>query len=145
MKKVKIFSGAATVPLLICFWGIEIGCLILCLLAKNVAVYILFALWSIMLCAMMLLTNRTMTIITYDPENGIVTRRGIWGGFHRELRVADIIRTEVLMIPKEQEYIFLIDRDTDPRFESLSANTPIRVPNNAKGRSFVALFYSSLD
>ena len=144
MKKVKIISGATMIPLLICFWGIEMGCLVLCLLAKNVAMYILLSLWSIMLCIIMVVTNRTITIVTYDPEKGIVTRRGIWGGFHRELQVADIIRTEVLMIPKEQEYIFLIDRDTDPRYESLSANTPIRVPNNARGRSFVALFYNSL-
>ena len=144
MKKVKIISGATMIPLLICFWGIEMGCLVLCLLAKNVAMYILLSLWSIMLCIIMVVTNRTITIVTYDPEKGIVTRRGIWGGFHRELRITDIIRTEVLMIPKEQEYILLIDRDTDPRFESLSANTPIRVPNNARGRSFVALFYNSL-
>ena len=89
-----------------------------------------------------MLSNRIVTIVTYDPEKGIVTRRGLFWGFHRELLVVDIIRTEIRMIPKEQEYILLLEKEENQCFDSLSTGMPIRVPNNAKGRDFVAKFYS---
>jgi hypothetical protein len=90
----------------------------------------------------LLVFNRLVTIVTYDPEKEIITRRGLFGGFHKELCIADILRTEVRMIPKEQEYILLIDKEM-PYFDSLSPDMPIRIPNTTKGRSFVALFYGS--
>ena len=95
------------------------------------------------MCAIMLIIfNRIVTIITYDPEKEIVARRGLFWGFRKELRIADIIRTEVRKISKEQEYILLIDKET-PYFNSLSPDMPIRVPNTAKGRAFVAGFLMS--
>ena len=90
---------------------------------------------------MLVVFNRIVTIVTYDPEKKIITRRGFLGGFYRELWITDIIRTEVRMIPKEQEYILLIDKDEKDYFNSLSPDMPIRVPNTTKGRAFVANFY----
>lgn len=142
MKKVKIFSGAAMVPLLICYLSIEIGCLALCFSVKSISAYFLLTFWSIMLVIILLVANRAVTIVTYDPKNKIVTRRGFLGGFHRELLVTDIIRTEIRKIPKEQEFILLLDHEESDCFDSLSIDMPIRVPNTVKGRDFVSLFYN---
>lgn len=143
MKKNQILSGASYLFLPILYLCLELGCVVLCcVVVENLAKYILLTLISVGFGMTLILSNRIVTIVTFDPEKRIVSRRGLFGGFYRELNVDDIIKTEVLMIPKEQEFILLIDRDTDPRFESISANTPIRVPNTAKGRAFIALFYA---
>lgn len=144
MKKIKILSGAFGLFLLIFYLCIEIGCLLICLFAdiEKMLSYAALVFWSIMFCIMLFLTNRTVTIVTYDPKREVVTRRGLFGGYHREVRVSNIIRTEIRMIPKEQEYILLVDEEDNQCFDSLSPNMPIRVPNTAKGRAFVALFYN---
>ena len=140
MNKAKILSGSSSVPLLVFYLCVEIGCVMLCCFAK--VTYILLAFWTIMCAIMLIIFNRIVTIITYDPEKEIVARRGLFWGFRKELRIADIIRTEVRKISKEQEYILLIDKET-PYFNSLSPDMPIRVPNTAKGRAFVADFLMS--
>lgn len=144
MKKNQILSGANYLFLPILYLCLELGCVLLCsfVIVENALKYTLLALVSVGFIMTMIVSNRIVTIVTFDPEKKIVTRRGLFWGFCRELRVDDIIRTEVLTIPKESEYIFLIDKDMDPCFESLSANTPIRLPNSAKGRAFIALFYA---
>ena len=141
MKKIKIISGAGFLWLLILYLCFEIGCLLLCYFAdvEPLIEHILLTLVSIAFGITLLVTNRVVTIVTYDPEKEIVTRRGLFLGFYRELRVADIKRTEVRMMPKEQEYILLIEKEM-PYFDSWSPEMPIRVPNTAKGRAFVANF-----
>ena len=95
------------------------------------------------MCAIMLIIfNRIVTIVTYDPTKESIYRKGLFWGFRKELRIADIIRTEVRKIPKEQEYILLIDKEM-PYYNSLSPDMPIRIPNTAKGRAFVAEFLLS--
>ena len=95
------------------------------------------------MCALMLIIfNRIVTIVTYDPPKKSIYRRGLFWGFRKELRIADIIRTEVRKISKEQEYILLIDKEM-PYLNSLSPDMPIRVPNTVKGRAFVADFLLS--
>ena len=145
MKKIKILSGANYLFVPILYLCLEICCLLLFFFAnaENALKYTLLALVSIMFAIVLILTNRIVTIVTYDPEKKTVTRRGLFGGFHRELPVVDIIRTEVRMIPREQEYILLLDKEEHLYFDSLSSHMPIRVPNNVKGRDFVAKFYSS--
>ena len=145
MKKVKILSGSSYLFLMICIHCIELGSILLCLWfgEEYTLTYVLLILCSIMYGLMLFVSNRIMTIVTYDPEKGIVSRRGFLGGFHRELCVANIIRTEIRRIPKEQEYILLIDKEDAEYYDSLSPNMPIRVPNTAKGRAFVANFYDS--
>lgn len=120
------------------FLCVEVGCILLCTLADITCILLIF--WSILCVIMLIVFNRIVTIVTYDPEKKIVSRRGLLGGFRRELRVADIIRTEVRKIPNEQEYILLIDKES-PCYDSLSPNMPIRVPNTAKGRAFVTAFF----
>ena len=117
---------------------VEIGCVLLCCFA-NVT-YILLVFWTIMCAIMLIIFNRIVTLVTYDTQKKIVFRRGLFWGFHKELQVADIIRTEVRKISKDQEYILLIDKEM-PYYNSLSPEMPIRIPNTAKGRSFVAKFY----
>lgn len=134
MKKQKILSGSSSLLLIVFILCVEIGCILLCTLADIT--YILLIFWSIMCVIVLIVFNRIVTIVTYDPQKKIVSRRGLLGGFHKELRVADIIRTEVRKISREQEYILLIDNET-PYFDSLCSNMPIRVPNTAKGRAFV--------
>ncbi len=141
MKKLRILSGTSCLLLLFYSLFIEIACLLLCFFVGTTPAYVLFVFWSIVYSIMLVVFNRIITIVTYNPEKKIITRRGFLGGFYQELRIADIIRTEVRMIPKEQEYIFLIDTDKKDYFNSLSLDTPIRVPNTTKGRAFVANFY----
>ena len=145
MKKIKILSGAKFLFVSILDLCLEICCLLLFFFAnaENALKYTLLALVSIVFVIMLILTNRIVTIVTYDPDKETVTRRGLFWGFHRELPVVDIIRTEIRMIPKEQEYILLLDKEENQYFDSLSSDMPIRVPNNVKGRDFVAKFYSS--
>lgn len=145
MKKIKILSGSSYLFLMICIHCIELGSILLCLWfgEEYTLTYVLLILCSIMYGLMLFVSNRIMTVVTYDPEKGIVSRRGFLGGFYRELRVANIIRTEIRRIPKEQEYILLIDKEDAEYYDSLSPNMPIRVPNTAKGRAFVANFYDS--
>ena len=135
MKKSKILSGSSSLPLLVFYLCVEIGCVLLCCFA-NVT-YILLAFWTIMCVLMLLIFNRIVTIVTYDPSKKSIYRRGLFWGFRKELRIADIIRTEVRKISKEQEYILLIDKEM-PYLNSLSPDMPIRVPNTVKGRAFVA-------
>jgi len=143
MKKIKILSGAFGLFYLAFYLCIEVGCLLTCFFVdmEKALSYAVLIFWSIILGLGFLLFNRIVTIVTYDPKNEVVTRRGFFGGFHRELRVSNIIRTEVRMIPKEQEYLLLLDEEDNQCFDSLSPNMPIRVPNTAKGREFVAHFY----
>lgn len=137
MKK-RIISGSSSLLLLSSYLLVEIGCVLLCCLAD--VTYILLVFWSVVFAFVLIVYNRIVTIVTYDFEKKLVARRGLLWGFHKEVRVADIIRTEVRMIPKEQEYILLIDNEVDC-IESLSPDMPIRVPNTAKGRAFVAKFW----
>ena len=138
MKK-TILSGASFLFLPIIYLCLEIGCLILCHFYELG--FPLLIIISIGFVATLILSSRIVTIVTYDPEKVTVSRRGLFGGFHRKLMVCDIIRTEIVMIPKEQEYILLIDNNQDQHFDSWMPNMPIRVPNNEKGREFVAEFY----
>ena len=141
MKKLRILSGASCLLLLFYSLCIEVACLLLCFFVSTAPAYVLLVFWGIVYSIMLVVFNRIITIVTYDPEKEIITRRGFLGGFYRELWIADIIRTEVRMIPKEQEYILLIDKDEKDYFNSLSPDMPIRVPNTTKGRAFVANFY----
>lgn len=140
MKESKILSGSSSLPLLLFYLSVEIGCVLLCCLAD--VTYILLVFWTIMCAIMLVIFNRIVTIVTYNSQKKMVFRRGLFLGFHKELRVADIIRTEVRKISKEQEYILLIDKEI-PYYNSLSPEMPIRIPNTAKGRSFVAKFYNT--
>lgn len=147
MKKIKILSGSAfSIFLLVFYLCVEVGCFLLCLLtnAEPILSYSLLGLWSVMLTLVLMLSNRTTTIVTYDPEAKIVTRRGLFWGFRRELRIADLLRVEIQMIPKEGEYILLIDRSEDISLDSMSSKMPIRVPNTPKGIAFVSNFYTHL-
>ena len=138
MKK-SILSGASCLILPIIYLFFEIGCLVLCYFYELA--FPLLIIISIGFVATLILSSRIVTIVTYDPEKETVSRRGLFGGFHRELKVADIVRAEIVMIPKEQEYILLIDNNQDQHFDSWLPSMPIRVPNNEKGREFVAEFY----
>ena len=140
MKKTKILSGASSLIILLYISFIEVGLIVLCSFYNRVLAYIGLAVWSVYCIAAYVVYNRIVTIVTYDPEKEIVTRRGFLGGFYRELRVADIIRTEIRMIHLEQEYILLIDKEVPPYVGSLSRDMPIRVPNTEKGRAFIANF-----
>lgn len=147
MKKITILSGTGFSIFLLFFYLCgEVGCFLLCLLAnvEPILSYTLLGFWSAMLTIVLLLTNRTTTIVAYDPEAKMVTRRGLFWGFRRELRIADLLRAEVRMIPKEGEYILLIDRIEDLSLDSMSSKMPIRVPNTLKGRAFVSNFYTHL-
>lgn len=138
MKK-TILSGSLF--LLILFLCFEIGCILLCFFFKEACVLLFF--WTCLLGAVLAASNRLAPIVTYDPEKETVTRRGLFWGFHREIRVADIVRTEIRFFYREGEYILLIGKEENYNlYESLSPNMPIRVPNTAKGREFVALFYN---
>ncbi len=147
MKKIKILSGSAfTIFLLVFYLCGEVGCFLLCLLTnvEPILSCMLLGLWSVMLALVLLLTNRTTTIVTYDPKTKMVTRRGLFWGFRSELQIADLVRVEVQTIPKEREYILLIDRREEHSLDSMSAKMPIRVPNTPKGRAFVSNFYAYL-
>ena len=140
MKK-TILSGSLF--LLILFLCFEVGCILLCFFFKEA--WMLLILCSLVLGVVLIASNRWTTIVTYDPEKETVTRRGLFWGFHRELRVADIIRTEVVSLYRDGEYILLIDKEKNNNlYESLSSKTPIRIPNTAKGREFVASFYNHI-
>lgn len=143
----KILSGPMFMLfLLILYLCGEIGCVLLCIFAdtEKMLLYGLLVIWSIMFSIVLLVANRTITIVTYDLKRELVTRRGLFWGFYREVRVADIVRTEVRRIPKEQEYIFLLEKNVEHNlYDSLSPDMPIRVLNTAKGRAFVEFFYKS--
>jgi hypothetical protein len=138
MKK-TILSGASFLFLPIMYLCLEVGCLVLCYFHEWA--YLLLIIISIGLVTTLILSSRIVTIVTYDSEKETVSRRGLFGGFYREIMVSDMIRAEIVMIPKEQEYILLIDNNQDQHFDSWLPSMPIRVPNNAKGREFVAAFY----
>lgn len=123
---------------------LELGCLLLCFFTEveNALKYTLLVIISLAFAVALFAANRIVTVVTYDAEKKLVTRRGLFGGFRRELLTANLLRTEVRMIPKEQEYILLLCEGENECFDSLSPAMPIRVPNNAKGRAFVAQFYS---
>ena len=143
MKK-TILSGLSSLLFLFYCLCIEIGCILLCCFMDEAHIdlaHVLLAFCSVACVAVLLLYNRIVTIVTYDPEKEIVSRRGLIWGFRRELRVSQILRTEVRMIPKEQEYILLLDREVPLHVGSLSPEMPIRIPNTAKGRAFLALFW----
>lgn len=142
MTKTKILSGASSLPLLLYISCIEVGIVVLCSFWGDIT-YILLVVWSVFCIATHIVFNRIVTIVAYDPENAVVTRRGLWGGYRRELQVADIIRTEIRTIPYEGEYILLIDKEAPPYVRSLSRDMPICIPNTAKGRAFVASFMTS--
>ena len=138
MKKTHIISGASSLLLLVHYLVVEIACVLLCAMAD--VPYMLLIFWSIACILALGVYNRIITIVTYDPGRDVVTRRGLLWGFRKEIHISDIIRTEVRMIPKEQEYILLIDKE-QPCFDSLSPDMPIRVPNTEKGKAFVGSFY----
>lgn len=138
--KQTILSGSLFLPIFfVCF---EIGCILLCVFFCEA--YVLLVLATVLLCVVLAAANRLTTIVSYDPIKETVTRRGLLWGFRLELRIADIVRTETRFFYREGEYILLIDkRERHNLYEGLSPDMPIRVPNTAKGRAFVALFYNS--
>lgn len=140
MKKARILSGTGFLFIPVIYLFIELAIMVLCFFAQEILV--LLAFFSLLFVLVFILTNRMVTIVIYDAENKTVTRKGLFGGFRREVRVADIVRTELRFYYREGEYILLIDKSENQNlYESLSRNMPIRVPNTAKGREFVALFY----
>ena len=146
MKPIKILSGTSILFVLFLSVLMEIGVILLCIFTPSslfIPSLVAATIFSIGFILMLIVSNRAVTIVAYHPEKEIVTSRGLLGGFYRELSVANIVRTEVRFISKEEEYILLLDKEDNQCFDSLSPDMPIRVPNTTKGRAFIASFYHS--
>ena len=95
MQKMKILSEAKLlfIPgMCLCY---EVAGILLCCYAdvEKMLAHTLMTILSVMLCAAFLLANRRVTVVVFNPEKEIVTRRGLFVGFYREIRIADINRS----------------------------------------------------
>lgn len=87
----------------------------------------------------MWLSNRLVHIICY--ENGTVTRKGMFGGFHKEIPVNAIQNVVIRYVWREGHCIYLVD-DSPRRFDSAQKDSYICFRKTKKNLAFVRTFWT---
>jgi len=83
--------------------------------------------------------NRLCSIVTY--ENGLIKRRGLFGGFHCTIKPENILRIDKVFIHIDNEYYVIVD-GVHGTLERPTKHASIFIPCNKKGVEFIRLFYN---
>ncbi len=74
-------------------------------------------------------------------EDGIIKRKGLFGGFYKECPVASIQKVVIRYAWREGDHIYLVD-DSTHRFDGIRKDSYISFPKTKKNLEFVHTFWS---
>lgn len=112
---------------------------VLGLVKEKGAGWFAFAGFGALFLLLLLVTDRLVYVITY--EDGKITRKGIFGGFHKECPVSSIQKVVIRYVWREGEYIYLVD-DSSCHFDSARKDSYICFAKTKKNLAFVRTFWS---
>ena len=150
MKK-RVYSNKTTIGilafcLLVC---IGIMCLSVVLMITNVRA----GEWNIVILAMVAgcvflavtgltvwILNRAGCRIIYDPDQHMLYREGLWGGYKYQLKAEEITGIVVVFLPQDDTYYLLLD-PYQTRLKGYSSNAFIRLKETPENMEFIRYFW----
>ena len=136
MKKI-IFDVSPIIIFFISIFIFLILLLIVCLNYNTVLFVVFLSISFLFLAFLFFLVNVSSPIITY--KDGIITRRGLFFGFFKTIKVNEIIKIDHLIIGRIQFYE-LCDGKSIP-YSMFRRDSSIKIPYSEKGKEFIKLFW----
>ncbi len=98
-----------------------------------------FAVLSLIITFFLLVINRMLCTVWL--EDGVIKRKGLCGGFYKELNIDDIQKVVFYLPHKESMFIYLVD-DSEHKFDRARSDSFICFPKTEANMEFVRSFWN---